>query len=459
MEPTFVPIDARRFAIAFMFLAHIQFAAFIIGIIDLAVVIEFFWILHPGQPKLDRLAHGLGKTAAIMYSVGATFAFGAFFFLSIFWPVFFDIIMRATFWPFVLEAFTFILSLLYLFPWFFTWSGLERFKWVHLALGSALVIAFNLQQTMIDVVASFMLTPTPSELFPRVFFNPTSVPLDLHRVIGDVSFAAFVVAGFSAFRTLRAREDGDRAYWDWVGSLAMVAALGFMYLQPLIGIEYVEEIRVNSSAGFDKMMRGQLSWLFIVQVFFLSVLFLLSIIYILIQTRKSSRPGVPVLWVLLVIALLGSLLVVQPYVIGARQGYQWVNWINPIGSMQPWRYIGFAGQTLAAIFAVWIFIGAIRRRMRWGFLGQGGQAAQYLLITLAIFASFMMALMGYIRENSRVPFIIFNNVTINERERFPQQLPMPSQPTGPPSEPTSSYQGTDAPVPEPEPLDRRGPAP
>lgn len=435
MEPTFVPEVARRFAIGFVFLIHIQFAAFLIGLFTLAVSTEFLWIQNKGNPNLNRLARGMGMVAAIMYSTGAVLAFVALFFLTIFWPTFFYIVFRANFWPFVLEAITFALTLLYLIPWFFTWQSMERFKWAHLALGAALVISAYFQQALIDVVASYMLTPAPPSSFLRVFFNPTAVPLDMHRIAGDISFAGFVVAGFAAFKALRARRVEDRAFWDWGGSLCLIAGLGFLYLQPAIGVEYMEEIRANSPGAFTTMMRGNLSWLFIVQVTFLSVLFLLSQIYILIQTRKSNRPYVPILWMLLIVTVLGSLLLVNPFVIGSSQAYAWVNWVNPVGAMQPWKYIAMAGQTLAAIFAVFIYIGAVRKGMRWGFMGRGGKGAQYLLLTLAVFASFMMALMGYIRENSRIPFMIYNNITIEQPEEFPVLQPTPT-PGGPFTIPT-----------------------
>lgn len=435
MEPSFAPEVARRFAIGFLFVAHIQFAALLIGLFTLGVSAEFFWLQSSGNSNLDRLARGIGMVAAIMYSTGAALAFAALFFLTIFWPTFFYILFRANFWPFVLEATTFALTLLYLLPWFFTWASMERFKWAHLALGSALVISAYLQQAMIDVVAAYMLTPAPPSSFLRVFLNPTAVPLDMHRLVGDISFAGFVVAGFAAFKALRSRQMEDRAYWDWVGSISLTAGLGFLYLQPAIGVEYMEEIRANSPAAFTTMMRGNLSWLFIVQVAFLSILFLLSQAYILIQTRKSNLPSARIQGVLLFITLLGSLLLAQPFVIGSSQAYAWVRWVNPLGSMQPWKYIAMAGMTLSAIVAVLLFIGSVHTGLRWGFWGMGGRAAQYLLLALTIFASFMMALMGFIRENSRIPFTIFNNTTIEQPEQFPQLMPTPT-PGGPFTQPT-----------------------
>jgi cytochrome bd ubiquinol oxidase subunit I len=426
VEPTFVPEVARRFAIGFLFVIHIQFAAFLIGIFGLAVSFEFFSILKSGEEKLDRVAHGLGRTAALMYSTGAVLAFSVMFFATIFWPTFWYTIVRINFWPFFMEAITFVLTILYLFPWYFTWHSLANFKWVHLSLGAALVVSAFFQQSLIDVVASYMLTSAPPALFLRVFFNPTAIPLDMHRIAGDISFAGFIVAGYAAFRTLRTREPKDSAYFDWMGSLGLIAGLAFLFLQPAIGIEYLQEVRAVSPGGFNVMMRGHNSWLFLLQVLFLSVLFVASMIYILLQVRKSGTSGVRLLSALLIVAILSALLLVQPRVIGPSQDYMWVNWVNPIGAMQPWKYMAMAGLTLSAITAVVIYTGKYRKGLRWGYLESGGRGSQYVLLGLALFASGMMMLMGYIRENSRIPYLIYYQQRLDQPERFPELQPTPT---------------------------------
>ena len=188
------------------------------------------------------------------------------------------------------------------------------------------------------------------------------------------------------------------------------------------------------------MMRGRNAWLFLLQVTFLSVLFLLGMIYMTLQVRKSRRPRGRLMWWLVGAEAVGALLLMQPYTIGPNEYFHWVNWVNPIGSMQPWKYIAMAIMTLAAITAVLVYLGAQRKGMRWGFLGSGGRGAQYSLLTLAVFASFMMALMGYIRENSRIPYLIFYQQTLDQPELYPGPGPTPT-----PSPPGTSFQGPGAP--------------
>lgn len=435
IEPTQISEVVKRITIAVLTLSHIQFAAFLIGIFGFAVTMELFGLLSPAnQPRFDRLARTLGRTAVIIYSTGAVLAIIFILVFTVTFPSFWYIVVRDNFWALFLEAITFVLTILYLFPWYYTWDRLAGFKWVHVSLGLALIVVAQLQQAMIDVVAGYMLTPVPPEDLLRVFLNPTSLPLDAHRLVGDFSFAGFVVAGYAAFRTLRARDLERRSYYDWVGNLGLVAGLGFLFLQPAVGIAYLEEIRANTPGAFDTMMRGRNSWLFLILVGFISILFSLSLQYMRLQIRKSDRWGEGLLRGLLIAVVLSALLLLQPYVIGPSQDYAWINWVNPIGSMQPWKYIAFAVMTLASIAALIAYLSIQRRGLRWGHMERGGRRAQYFLAALAILASATMAWMGYIRESSRSPYLIYYRLPIEQPEQFPKLQPTPT-PVAP-----SSYQ-------------------
>lgn len=429
IEPTAIPEVVKRLTIATLTLSHIQFAAFLIGLFCLGVTMELFGMLSPeNRPRFDGLARSLGRTAIIIYSTGAVLAIIFVLVFALTFPTFWYIVVRDNFWALFLEAITFVLTILYLFPWYYTWDALAGFKWVHLSLGLALIVVAELQQAMIDVVAGFMLTPVPPEDLLRVFLNPTSIPLDMHRLVGDVSFAGFVVAGYAAYRTLRAREPESRSYFDWVGSVGMVAGLGFLFLQPAVGIAYVEEIRANSPGAFNVMMRGGNAWLFLVLATSVSILFFLSVLYMALQVRKSGRRGGGPLIGLLIVVVLSGLLLVQPRVVGPSQYYFWANWVNPLGSMQPWKYIAFAGLTLAAIVALITYLGSQRRGLRWGQMERGGRSAQYALVALAVLASGTMIWMGYIRESSRAPFLIYYDLPIEQPEEFPKLEPTPTPP-------------------------------
>ena len=430
MEPTQVPQLVKSLGIAFLMLTHIQFAAFLIGAFGLAVAAELLGMLNPGQPSFDRFARSLGRATVILYSSGAVLAIVFILVVSLVFPTFWYTLMQISFWPLYLEAITFALTILYLFPWYYTWDRLAGLKPVHVSMGLALILVAQLQQGMIDIQAAYMLTPTPPGDLLRLFMSPATLPLNAHRLAGDFSFAGFVVAGYAAIRALRAREPERRAYYDWMGNLGFLAGLGFLFLQPAIGLSFLEEIRVNTPGAFNSMMRGRLSWVFLVLSGFFALLFCLSIYYMLLQVRKSGRRGQGLISGLLVVAVLSGLLLIQPYVIGPSQDYMWIDWVNPIGAMQPWKYIALAGLTLAALFALFSYTGSQRRGLRWGEMGLGGRRAQYVLAFVAILTSITMLTMGYVRESSRGPYLIYYRMRIDQPERFPQ---IPMTPTPPAS--------------------------
>ncbi|MHB1134020.1 MAG: cytochrome ubiquinol oxidase subunit I [Chloroflexota bacterium] len=419
-----LPELVRRLTMALLMLTHLQFASFLIGVFTLGVAVEFLWVLSRHNEWLLRLAKGLSLTAVILYGYGAVLAIMFVLLIALMWPTFWIGLVQINFWPFVLEGITFVLTILYLFPWHYTWNSLARFPAVHLSLGLALAVVAQLQQAMIDIVAGYMLTPVPPENQLRLFLNPTAIPLDMHRLAGDLSLAGFFIAAFAAFRTLRSRQSADRAYYDWMGHIGLITGLGFLFIQPAVGLSYVEEIRANAPGAFSQMMRGSLSWVFLVQIFILSVLFFLGVLYMWLQVRKSGRQGGGVLRAMLVLVGLSGLLAIQPYVIGPSQDYAWVAWVNPLGAMQPWKYLALAGLSLGALVATVVYLGASQRGLRWGELAAGGRRAQYTLLVLGVAVSLMMLVMGYIRESGRLPFLIYNQYTVEEQERF-TPLPPP----------------------------------
>ena len=432
MEPTAVSEGMRRLTMGLLMLTHIQFAAFIIGALTIGVGAEFLGlILSRFRARLDRLAYGVAFFAVLVYSTGAVLAIMFVWLIAELWPPFWFSVMRINLWPMALEAITFALTIAFLFPYWYLWRHLEKHRGVHLALGVAAVAVVHLQQAMIDVMAGYMLTPTPPENLLRVFLNPTAIPLDVHRTVGNISFAGFVIGAYAAIRTLRARDPDKRAFYDWLGGFALVIGLGFLFLQPAVGLFYLEEIRWHSPGAFNSMMRGPHSKAFLGQSFLLSLIFFLALLYLAKQTKGLKHPGAAWLRILLVVNALGGLLLIQPYVIGPSQYTLWVRWVNPIGSMQPYKYLALAAQSLTTIAAVLIYLGGRLRALRLERIGQANRGAQAALIALGVLASLMMLLMGYIRESARQPFLIWEQVRIDNPQLFPTRPP-PRPPRGEP---------------------------
>src|ERR687893_41113 len=171
-----VPVIGKNVVIATLVQTHILFAAFIIGAVLIAATSEYLGMVTK-QPNYERFARSLARFVVLLFASGAALAI------------------------------TFVLALVTLFPVFF---------------GFVAGFFGLMAMTMIDAVASFMLTPPEvdlqsSEAVARSFLNQTMVPLNMHRFVGNFSYVGFLVAGWAGWRYLRSTREDDREYYDWMG--------------------------------------------------------------------------------------------------------------------------------------------------------------------------------------------------------------------------------------------------
>jgi len=169
-------------------------------------------------------------------------------------------LQQITFWTFFLEALTFLAEVVLIYTVYVNWDRLRRFRKARLGLLFLLNIDMWWQMFFIDVVASFMLTPNGGDAnFLNQILNPTQIPLDIHRTVGNVAFTGAIVAFVGAVKYLRAtrrmeheeraapvgipapsvgarpatalgaepHEASEARYWDWVAQWGAVFAIGF----------------------------------------------------------------------------------------------------------------------------------------------------------------------------------------------------------------------------------------
>ena len=88
----------------------------------------------------------------------------------------------------------------------------------------------------------------------------------------------------------------------------------------------------------------------------------------------------------------------------------------PWGAMIPWKVTALVAFTGVSIVAVTLYLKHVSRgRVHWG---DAGKSQAVALIAVGVAVSLIMALMGYIRENSRGPFLITNHMLINQQQDF-----------------------------------------
>jgi cytochrome d ubiquinol oxidase subunit I len=267
----------------------------------------------------------------------------------------------------------------------------------------------TLQFTLINVVASYMLTPSVGGTATDVaatYMNPTFVPLNMHRFVGNISFVGFVVAGFAGVRYLRSTQEEDREFFDWMGHWALVWGFGFLLLQPIIGFGYMKSIREQNTASFDYIMLGDKSWLFNLLAIELAIMGVASVAYCLHKIRFAAKP-MPTLRNMTMGSLwfmgLFSFLNVIPTDMNLVPQIGWVFFEGeetriPLGAMYPWKYLGLIGLMLVGVFALALYLKATAGGFHWG---RASRWSQYALIATAVTVLATMATMGYTRETAR----------------------------------------------------------
>ena len=104
--------------------------------------------------------------------------------------------------------------------------------------------------------------------------NFTWMPVNIHRLIGNIAFGGSIVAAYAAFRFLVAKSKEDKAHYDWMGYNGNFIALCGLIPLPFAGYWLGREIYMfNNTMGIN-MMGALFSWLFILQAVMIGVLFI-----------------------------------------------------------------------------------------------------------------------------------------------------------------------------------------
>ncbi|HSE95166.1 MAG TPA: cytochrome ubiquinol oxidase subunit I, partial [Methylomirabilota bacterium] len=280
------PYVGSRLAVWVVSQIHLNFAAFILGVPIFAVIIEFMgWRIGSDREegrRYDWLAHEFVKLTFAAFSTTALLGGCLLFLLITLYPRFWAY-MSAIFGPTMwLYALLFFLETFTVYLWYYGWDWLSGSrKWIHLTIG----VLSNLLGTAILFVSNswvtFMVSPAGVDEAGRftgtlwqAVNNFTWMPVNIHRLIANITFGGTVAAAYAAFRFLGARTDAERAQYDWMGYIGNFVALSALMVLPFAGYWLGFEIYgFNQTMGIT-MMGGFMSWLWIVQAILIGVLFL-----------------------------------------------------------------------------------------------------------------------------------------------------------------------------------------
>jgi len=445
-------------AVGIVAIVHVLIATFITGSSFLICVSEGISIARNDE-RHERLAHSLLKGVAYVFGFGSALAiFWVLFVLLGMWGTFFIALTRITFWPFIFEAGLFLTEITLLYTLYANWERLRAYRRARFGLSILLAVALWWQMFFIDVVASYMLTPNGGDTNQLAqVLNPTDLPLTIHRTVGNVAWAGAILAAVSAFRYMRAKRrerdvrvddvpsprsvgamaatwftDADGAvaahgaaasnvaYFDWAGTWGAVWAIALTMFQPWIGYSYAKEIQLHAYPAWYRMMFGDLSTVFLLQIFLLGVIFLLGALFFWRRMRASGTRGTRTQVLMLAVLVLATILAAMParftwtlpdaISAGANRPFWDGGLTNPIGTMVPNKIIALLAMMICGLISVTSLVRAHSRgELRWG---DATRRSQWLLVALGVTVSLMMAVMGVIREHSRQPYLISGEMTI-----------------------------------------------
>lgn len=443
--------------VAVVALLHVQVAAFLIGASTLMIISESVSLARRGDARHDRFSYGLMKTSLYVFSFGAALAiFFVLFILSGVWGSFFGVLGRITFWSFFLEGITFVGEIVLIYTLYANWERLGRYRAGRIGMLLLLNITQFLQFFWIDVVASYMLTPNSGEVnFLDQVLNPTNLPLDLHRVVGNIAWAGAATAFVAAFQYLRATRSVERSerhtsegnpalsvgamhiaeaatepaeaaearYWDWAGQWGAIWAVGLTVIQPFLGYSYAKEIQLHAYFAWYNMMFGDLSNVFLLQISLLGAIFTLGALYFWRRMKEAGAPrhraqGVVAIGLIIVTAFAALPAWFAPtYADAVAGGNMKPFWdgglLNPFGYFIPYKVGALFAMMGLGLWSITSYMKAYSR----GQLSPGliGRRTSYALLSLGVSVSLMMMVMGVIREHARQPYLISGELTINQQ--------------------------------------------
>ncbi|HEX4211866.1 MAG TPA: cytochrome ubiquinol oxidase subunit I [Candidatus Dormibacteraeota bacterium] len=405
-----------RIAIGTIFTFHILLAGAVSGASQLGPFLEWLGWMRRRQ-SYERVARGLGRFLVYYFAFGSAAAILAISALLVgLWGHAWAEINRILWWPFYIEAWSFVMMVIGVYVWHYTWDALRRWKVLHMCIGGLLVIFSIVQVAMIDIVASYMLTPTPPKQPIGVWLNPTWYPLQIHTIIANLAYIAYLIGAFSAIRFLRAKTDEERSLYDWAGSLGIIWGTALTLLQPVVGYSYAKEIQLQAYGAWYKMMEGNLSLEFLAQITLLGLMLFAAALYFWMRLRRARARGRSLLGMLSVLLLLTTIFAALPYqfaftldqvqAAGLNRPFWEGGLINPFAAMIPYKILALTAYTVFGIAIIYIYLRGFRD-VRWGQAGRGEQRA---LIFLGVAVMAMISLMGFIRENARFPDVIAGHV-------------------------------------------------
>ncbi len=411
------PYFGTRGLVGVVMLIHIFFATLFVGYAVGSPLFQI-WSVRTGNPRFERLAHSMARFNVLTFSVGATFAVLFLVLLVGFYPRVTAALFTHFFWFFPVLAMTAMLLTVWLF-YVHYYRAKNRAHPINIAAGLAAAFFILLWQVILSGIDQFMLTggevagqavqggtatTSPLTVLSNLF-SGTSVPMDLHRTFGNLSWPAFAIAAWAGFMYTRSKSPENKAFYDWAGSMGVIWGTVFLLLQPFAGFAiayfmksaYRPEGLPGAASPYERLTGSETgagsftSNLLYVNLVMVVGLFVLSNAAMYMGAgRHPDRAGRRPIQLYGLVAALAGLYSISPL------------------AQFPFLHMRYIMMLIMVLATVGALVAYIRSRGRFSY-GNAGRGYLAVLLALGALAAVVTLSMGWMKSNSRAPYTIYGN--------------------------------------------------
>ncbi len=271
---------------------HLYYGSFVLAVPIFCMCIEFAGLLSKDKAmakKYDQLAYDFIKISLTAYSLTAILGGILIFTFLTLYPAFFGY-LSSIFRPVMhIYALMFVAESGTLYIYYYGWDKMKEglLKWLHASMSVVLNVIGTVLMFLANSWIGFMMSPAGVDEQGRYLGNIWHVihtalwnPLNVHRILGNMAFGGGVVAAYAAYRFLSAKNDEERAHYDWMGYIAMALGVAFLIPLPFAGYWLMREVYAYRQQMGITLMGGLLAWLFIIQATMIGILFLTTNYYL-----------------------------------------------------------------------------------------------------------------------------------------------------------------------------------
>ncbi|HEY6085526.1 MAG TPA: cytochrome ubiquinol oxidase subunit I [Nitrospira sp.] len=385
------PLLGNSLAVGIPSLLHIALAGLSVGFMILAPLFEW---KGRSNPYLIDLAHSVTRFTIVVFSASTVLAVIMVELLIGLFPV-------TTMWmwnqfrgPIALAIGAFMLQFGALYPYYHYWEAIRRRNVaLHLLLGAAAAVLMLVWVSVLDGMGSYMLTPVTDGSTWANLWNPTWSALVLHRLVGELMMAGYVIAAYGAWRFGRPRDNAHREYYVLLFNTGWMVGLAALLLQPFTGLLYAFSIRQAVPAAYEQIVRGPYQFLAYTQF-----------------------------------TLVGLLIVGNHFLLhGARASGERSRWLDiaiPLTALWMIASVGHTGFRRALLYllvalTLWSVFKGQQSYTTLSYGQEVGQWGRSIAITLGVLSVLIYLTMGIIRETARRPDTVRNMISLHDEAAHP----------------------------------------